>query len=64
MMAGCIDAKVVAREPGLDVALLKIEESVDLLPHFNIDEAANGKMATAGDLGAGLQQLLSDRHPR
>src|SRR5271155_1493354 len=42
-------AKVVAREPGLDVALVKIEERVDKVPHFDFDQAAAGKQAVPGD---------------
>src|SRR5580658_9961677 len=33
-------ARVVAKEPELDVALVKIEEPVDFLPHFDFDKAA------------------------
>src|SRR5688572_25769790 len=32
-------AKVVFREPELDVALVKIEDDVDFLPHFEFDKA-------------------------
>lgn len=43
-------AKVVAREPGLDVALVKIEERIpDLTHYFDFDKAAAAKPAVAGD---------------
>jgi serine protease Do len=43
-------AKVVAREPGLDVALVKIEERIpDLRDYFDFDQAAKGKLASPGD---------------
>jgi S1-C subfamily serine protease len=42
-------AKVIFKEPELDVALCKIEEPVDFLPHFDFDKAASGKLAGAGD---------------
>ena len=35
-------AKLVAREPELDMAMLKIEEDVNFLPHFDFSEAAAG----------------------
>jgi serine protease Do len=43
------NAKVVAREPDLDVALLKIEQEVENLPHYDIAKAAAGPMAETGD---------------
>jgi serine protease Do len=42
-------AKVIAREPELDVALLKIDEEVDFLPHFQFDKEAARPMAENGD---------------
>lgn len=42
-------AKVIAREPELDVALLKIDEDVDFLPHFEFDKEAARPMAENGD---------------
>jgi len=41
-------ARVVAKEPELDLALVKIEEPVDFLPHFDFDKAASNKLADAG----------------
>ncbi len=42
-------AKVVSREPELDVALLKIEDDVDFLPCFDIAKEAARPAAAAGD---------------
>src|SRR6478735_1800233 len=42
-------AKVVAKEPELDIALVKIEEPVDFLPHFDVDKAGASKLAEPGD---------------
>jgi S1-C subfamily serine protease len=42
-------AKVVAREPDLDLAVLKIEEEVDFLPCYDIPEAAAKPLAETGD---------------
>ncbi|MBM3993665.1 MAG: PDZ domain-containing protein [Planctomycetes bacterium] len=42
-------AKVIAREPELDVALLKIDEEVDFLPHYNFDEQAARPIGENGD---------------
>ena len=42
-------AKVVAKEPELDVALVKIEEEVDNLPHFDFAKEAARPLAGAGD---------------
>ncbi len=42
-------AKVVAREPELDVALLKIDEDVDFLPHFTFDSSEKKGLAENGD---------------
>jgi len=42
-------AKVVAREPELDAALLKIDEEVEKLPFFDITQAATAPTAEAGD---------------
>jgi serine protease Do len=43
------NAKVVAREPDLDVALLKIEADVDKLPFFDIEKEVKKPMAEVGD---------------
>lgn len=42
-------AKVLAREPELDIALLKIDEDVDFLPHFEFDKEAGKPTAETGD---------------
>ncbi len=42
-------ADVVAREPSLDVALVKIKEEVDDLPYFNFAAAAAKPLANNGD---------------
>lgn len=42
-------AKVLFKEPELDVALIKIEEPVDFLPHFDFEKSASAKVAEAGD---------------
>jgi serine protease Do len=41
--------KVVFREPELDVALVKIVDDIDFLPHFEIDKAAAAPVAQPGD---------------
>jgi serine protease Do len=41
--------KVLFREPELDVALVKIVDEVDFLPHFDIDKAAAAPLASPGD---------------
>lgn len=41
-------AKVLAKEPELDVALVKIDADVEGLPHFNVDEEAMRPIAEAG----------------
>jgi serine protease Do len=43
------NAKLVAREPELDVALLKIEQEVENLPYFDIAKAAASPLAEPGD---------------
>jgi serine protease Do len=43
------NAKLIAREPDLDIALLKIEQEVENLPHYDIAQAAAAPMAEAGD---------------
>ena len=43
------NAKVVAREPELDTALIKIDADVDKLPFFEIDKEAAKPMAETGD---------------
>ncbi len=42
-------AKVLFREPELDIALLKIDEEVDFLPHFEFDKEAARPQAENGD---------------
>ena len=42
-------AKVLAREPELDIALLKIDEEVDFLPHFDFKKEADRPQAENGD---------------
>jgi S1-C subfamily serine protease len=42
-------AEVLYAEPSLDVALCKIKEPVDGLPHFNFEEAASKPLASNGD---------------
>jgi serine protease Do len=42
-------AKVVSREPELDIALLKIDEDIDFLPHFDFAKEAERKKAESGD---------------
>jgi serine protease Do len=41
--------KVIAREPDLDLALLKIDDDVDNLPHYDIAAAAKQPVAETGD---------------
>ncbi len=41
--------KVIFREPELDVAMVKIQDDVDFLPHFEIDKAAAAPPAVPGD---------------
>jgi serine protease Do len=44
-------AKVVSREPELDVAMLQIEdEGVNFLPHYDFAAAATGPLSEPGDL--------------
>ena len=43
-------AKVIFREPELDVALVKLENDIDLLPHFDIEAAAKRPHAEPGDM--------------
>lgn len=42
-------AKVLAREPELDLALVKLEGDVDFLPHYDIAAAAKAPLAEPGD---------------
>jgi S1-C subfamily serine protease len=42
-------ARLVAREPELDVALVKIEYDVDFLPYFDFDQAVKRRRAEPGD---------------
>src|SRR5438445_10039433 len=41
-------AKVISREPELDVAILRIEEEVDFLPHYDFAKAAAARRAEPG----------------
>jgi serine protease Do len=43
-------AKVVAREPELDMTMLRVEEDIDFLPHFDFSKAAASAPAEPGDL--------------
>jgi S1-C subfamily serine protease len=43
-------AKVISREPELDVAMLKIEEEVNYLPHYDFAAAAAAPLSEPGDL--------------
>jgi serine protease Do len=43
------NAKVIAREPELDVALLKIEADLDFLPHYDIEQAVKQPLGEIGD---------------
>src|SRR5437660_1322112 len=42
-------AKLVSREPELDVAMLRIEDDIDFLPHVDFSAAAGNPMAEPGD---------------
>lgn len=42
-------AKVLAKEPELDVALVKIDGEVDSLPYFDVEKANSQPLAGAGD---------------
>ena len=42
-------ARVIAREPELDLALAKIDSDVDFLPHYDIEKAGAAPMAEPGD---------------
>ena len=42
-------AKVIATERDLDLAILKMEEEVDFLPHYDLAAASKQPMAEAGD---------------
>src|SRR5262245_58136209 len=42
-------AKLLFREPELDVALIMIDEDVDFLPHYEFDKEAVKPMAQPGD---------------
>src|SRR5688572_9846344 len=42
-------AKVVGREPDLDLAILKIEDDIDFLPHYDLEEAVQRPLAEPGD---------------
>jgi serine protease Do len=41
--------KLIAREPELDLALVKIDDEVDFLPYFEFDKAAKRPKAEPGD---------------
>jgi S1-C subfamily serine protease len=41
--------KVLFREPELDVALVKIQDEVDFLPHYDFNKAAAAPLAVPGD---------------
>ena len=51
-------AKVISREPELDVAMLRIEEDVDFLPHFDVAKAAAGPRAEPGDFILGFSNCF------
>ena len=51
-------AKVLAREPDLDLAILKMEEDVDFLPHYDLATAVKQPMAEAGDWVLGLSNCF------
>ena len=59
-------AKVVAIEPELDVALIKIERATrtSLTGYFDVPAAAKRPLGRAGRLGPGLHQPVPDRHAR
>lgn len=42
-------ARVIAREPELDLALVKVDQEVDFLPYYDIAEIAKKPVAGAGD---------------
>lgn len=43
-------AKLVSREPEFDLAIVKIENDVDFLPHYDVDKAAASPLGEAGDM--------------
>jgi serine protease Do len=51
-------AKVISREPELDVAVLRIEEEVDFLPHYDFAKAAGGPRAEPGDFVLGFSNCF------
>ena len=59
-------AKVMAREPGLDVSLIKIDEQVLLSHYFDFDQAAKNPVAAPGDwiLAFSNQFLIGTRDDR
>ena len=58
-------AKVVAREPGLDVALVKIQEKNGRFSAaLRFRQGCRGQAGRAGELDPGLQQPVPDRHAR
>ncbi len=44
-----LNAKVIFREPELDLAMLKIEGDIDFMPHYDIEEAKKQPLAENGD---------------
>jgi serine protease Do len=51
-------AKVAAREPDLDLAVLKIEEEVDFLPHYDLAAEAARPLAQPGDFVLALSNCF------
>jgi serine protease Do len=51
-------AKLISREPELDMALLKIEDDVDFLRHYEIDKEAAAPLADPGDLVLGFSNCF------
>ncbi len=51
-------AKVISREPELDVACLRIEEEVDFLPHYDFAKAAAAPRAEPGDFILGFSNCF------
>jgi len=43
-------AKLISREPELDVAMLRVEDEIDFLPHYDFSAAASSPLAEPGDL--------------
>jgi serine protease Do len=51
-------AKLISREPELDMALLKIEDEVNFLPHFDFEKEAAAALAEPGDLALGFSNCF------